>query len=64
MTSRLVTVAIDSQDPEVLAAFWCEALGYEVLDRWNDDHGTSYLEVGTDDVMLLFQEFCVLPPRS
>lgn len=56
MTSRLVAVAIDCHDAEVVAAFWCEALGYQELNRWNDGHGTRYLEIGSDDVVLLFQE--------
>ncbi len=63
MTSRLVAIAIDSQDPEVLAAFWCDALGYGVRNRWDDDpHGTRYVEIGTDDVVLLFQQ--VAEPKT
>lgn len=56
VTSRLVAVAIDCRDPEVLVAFWCEALGYRVLNRWNDARGTRYTEIGTEDVVLLFQQ--------
>ncbi len=33
MTSKLTEIAIDALDPERIAAFWCEVLGYEVLER-------------------------------
>jgi hypothetical protein len=56
VTSRLVAVAIDCHDADVVTAFWCEALGHQELNRWNDGRGTRYLEIGSDDVVLLFQE--------
>jgi len=36
MTSRLTEISIDCADPAALAAFWCEVLGYAVLDATDD----------------------------
>ena len=36
MTSRFTELAIDCQDPERLAAFWCEVLDFQVIDRGED----------------------------
>ncbi|NEB74968.1 VOC family protein [Streptomyces sp. SID14478] len=33
MTSRLTELTVDCRDPEGLAAFWCEVLGFKVIDR-------------------------------
>jgi catechol 2,3-dioxygenase-like lactoylglutathione lyase family enzyme len=33
MACRISELVIDSRDPERLAAFWCDVLGYVVLDR-------------------------------
>ncbi|CAL9534032.1 hypothetical protein SUDANB145_04083 [Streptomyces sp. enrichment culture] len=33
MTSRFTELTVDCRDPERLAAFWCEVLGFEVIDR-------------------------------
>jgi catechol 2,3-dioxygenase-like lactoylglutathione lyase family enzyme len=33
MTSRFTELSVDCHDPERLAAFWCEVLGFEVIDR-------------------------------
>ncbi|MFK0096726.1 MULTISPECIES: VOC family protein [unclassified Streptomyces] len=33
MTSRFTELSVDCHDPERLAAFWCEVLGFTVLDR-------------------------------
>ncbi|MEU8246676.1 VOC family protein [Nonomuraea sp. NPDC048916] len=35
MACRISELVIDSRDPERLAAFWCEVLGFVVLDRLN-----------------------------
>ena len=35
MTLRLRNVTIDSHDPERLAAFWAEALGFEPRELWD-----------------------------
>ena len=36
MSSRIAVVAIDAHDPDVVAAFWCEVLGWSVVDRDED----------------------------
>jgi Glyoxalase-like domain len=36
MTSRLLEVVVDCHDPKALAAFWCEVLGYHVMDEQED----------------------------
>ncbi|MEU9359436.1 VOC family protein [Streptomyces sp. NPDC048301] len=33
MTSRFTELTVDCRDPERLAAFWCEVLGFEVIER-------------------------------
>jgi predicted enzyme related to lactoylglutathione lyase len=33
MTSRIASVAIDAGDPGVLAEFWCQVLGWKVVDQ-------------------------------
>ncbi|MEJ2864050.1 VOC family protein [Actinomycetospora flava] len=54
--ARLAAVALDAREPEALAWFWCAALGSSVVRRWDDAHGTSYVEVGlVGEVVLLLQ---------
>ena len=36
MPSRVAALALDAVDPEAVAAFWCQVLGYEVVDRDGD----------------------------
>jgi catechol 2,3-dioxygenase-like lactoylglutathione lyase family enzyme len=59
MTSRVSCFAIDCRDTAALSAFWCAALGYEVVWRWTDSRGTEYVEIGVPDTpkepLLLFQ---------
>jgi hypothetical protein len=38
VTSRLTEIAVDCADPHLLAGFWCQVLGYEVLEV-DDDEG-------------------------
>jgi predicted enzyme related to lactoylglutathione lyase len=45
MACRITELVIDAADPERLAAFWSEVLGYVELDR--DDDGT--IEIGPPD---------------
>jgi predicted enzyme related to lactoylglutathione lyase len=33
MTSRLANIAIDAEDPRVVADFWCKVLGWQVVDE-------------------------------
>lgn len=44
MTSTLTEVLIDCADAERLAAFWCEVLGWQVVDRDDGD-----VEIGSGD---------------
>ncbi|GAA1567443.1 VOC family protein [Actinomadura kijaniata] len=37
MACRISEIVLDCADPERLAAFWCEVLGYAVLRRDGDD---------------------------
>ena len=39
MACRFSELVVDSRDPESLAAFWAEVLGYEVLGREEDGGG-------------------------
>lgn len=36
MTSRIATIALDAVRPEVVAAFWCDVLGWQVLETEED----------------------------
>ncbi len=42
MASRFTELTVDCRDPEGLAAFWCEVLGFEVIDR-----GEGRVEIGS-----------------
>ena len=42
MACRITELVLDCRDPERLAAFWCEVLGWKVLER--DDDGA--VEIG------------------
>ncbi|MEV6879404.1 VOC family protein [Amycolatopsis sp. NPDC051128] len=55
-TTRILAVAVDCRQPELLAEFWENALGHGKTRRWTDSHGTTYrqLEFG-DGPALLFQ---------
>ncbi|TKK90442.1 VOC family protein [Herbidospora galbida] len=44
MACRISELVIDCRDPERLAAFWCEVLGYEVLGREE-----GFIEIGPGD---------------
>ena len=44
MAWRISELVIDSRDPERLAAFWCDVLGYVVLDRVENS-----VEIGPED---------------
>src|SRR5437773_1525659 len=46
MACRISELVLDALDPERLAAFWCEVLGYVVLER---DEGGS-VEIGPPDI--------------
>ncbi|MFI6101418.1 VOC family protein [Lentzea sp. NPDC051213] len=44
MACRITELVLDCTDPERLAVFWSEVLGYEVLDR-----GDDWVEIGPED---------------
>jgi catechol 2,3-dioxygenase-like lactoylglutathione lyase family enzyme len=54
VTSRLTEVLIDCVDAERLAAFWCEVLGWTVVDR-DDSDGSVEIGDGGDGVSLIFE---------
>lgn len=61
MACRITELVIDAADPDRLAAFWGEVLGYVELDR--DDDGT--IEIGPPDVGFGgLQPTLVLSPSS
>jgi hypothetical protein len=37
MACRITELVLDARDPELLARFWCDVLGYVELDRDGDD---------------------------
>ncbi|MFC9873775.1 VOC family protein [Nocardia salmonicida] len=56
MACRITELVIDCADPELLAGFWCEVLGYVVLDRDDGDVqiGVPGTEFGGPQPTLLF----------
>jgi hypothetical protein len=49
MTSRVIAVAFDCHDADLLSTFWCAALGSSVVGRWSDARGKQYVELGLGD---------------
>lgn len=54
MSAYVLAVAVDCADPELLASFWRQALGYGEPRRWDDADGVRYVELGGSPT-LLFQ---------
>lgn len=46
MTSRLANLHLDAVDPDRLARFWCQVLGWRVLDT---DEDAGLVEIGPAD---------------
>ena len=44
MACRITELVLDCRDPERLAGFWCDVLGWKVLDR----DGNESIEIGPD----------------
>ena len=44
MACRITELVLDCRDPERLAGFWCEVLGWKVLDR----EGNEAIEIGPE----------------
>jgi catechol 2,3-dioxygenase-like lactoylglutathione lyase family enzyme len=42
MANRITTIVVDSRDPQKLADFYCQVLGYEVREQERDD----WVEIG------------------
>jgi catechol 2,3-dioxygenase-like lactoylglutathione lyase family enzyme len=56
MRTRIIAVAIDCADAELVAAFWQAALDYPDIRRWQDAHGVTYVQLEADgEPTLLFQ---------
>jgi hypothetical protein len=53
MTSRIGEMIIDCADPEVTAAFWCGALGYQVFDQ--DETGVAIAGAAGAPTILLIR---------
>ncbi|TCP57298.1 hypothetical protein EV191_1011252 [Tamaricihabitans halophyticus] len=50
MPSSIAAIAVDCHDQDLLAAFWCSALGYQIVARWKDQYDRQYLEIGPEDL--------------
>jgi hypothetical protein len=56
MTTRMLAVAVDCHQPDLLAEFWGKALGDGKARTWTDSRGTTYTQIDFDDgPALLFQ---------
>jgi hypothetical protein len=54
--TRILAVAVDCRQPDLLAEFWQQALGNGKTRTWTDSHGLTYRQVDFDDgPALLFQ---------
>jgi predicted enzyme related to lactoylglutathione lyase len=53
---RILAVAVDCRQPDLLAEFWEKALGRGKTRTWTDSHGVTYHQLELDDgPALLFQ---------
>lgn len=59
MTSRISTVSIDAESPASIAAFWCQVLGWSVLDE--DEAGVS---IGSGEAGALTIDFLSVPEKK
>jgi catechol 2,3-dioxygenase-like lactoylglutathione lyase family enzyme len=46
MACRIGELVLGCREPEVLARFWCEVLGFVELDREEDDGSVQMVEIG------------------
>lgn len=53
MAARLTEIVIDSDDPEALAACWCQVLGWKVVGR--EDDGSVEVQGRTGGPSILFE---------
>ena len=55
--ARILAVAVDCRQPDLLAEFWAAALGGGKTRTWTDSHGLTYRQVDFDDgPAVLFQQ--------
>ena len=47
MASRFIELIVDAHDPRAQAEFWCQVLGYRVIDEEDYENG-SVIEIGTE----------------
>ena len=47
MASRFTELVVDSHDPRAQARFWCEVLGYRIVD---EDADAQVIEIGTEQL--------------
>ncbi|GAA3583640.1 VOC family protein [Nonomuraea rosea] len=59
MACRITELVLDSRDPERLAEFWCEVLGYVVLDRYEGS-----IEIGPEEGFGGLQPTLILSPTD
>ena len=48
MASRFTELVVDSHDPRAQAEFWCEVLGYRIVD---EDKDAQVIEIGTEQLV-------------
>ncbi|SEG33958.1 hypothetical protein SAMN05444920_102637 [Nonomuraea solani] len=60
MACRMSELVLDCRDPEALARFWCEVLGYVVLGR----EGDGSVEIGPQEGFGGLQPTLVLSPSD
>jgi catechol 2,3-dioxygenase-like lactoylglutathione lyase family enzyme len=59
MASRIVSLPIDCADPELLAAFWADVLGWRVVNR-----GYYGVSIGLPDAVPFEIDFRTVPDRK
>ena len=59
MTSRLAVLVVDALDPAALADFWCQVLGYRIVDR-----DEEVISIAGDDDRLAIDLVTVPEPKT
>ncbi|WP_298336579.1 VOC family protein [Ferrimicrobium sp.] len=58
MASRLFNIAVGANNPHALAEFWCQVLGWDVIE---DDEVFDYVSIGSPDHSLPVIDFLKVP---
>lgn len=58
MPSRLFNIAVGANNPHALAKFWCQVLGWDVIE---DDEVFDYVSIGSPDHSLPVIDFLKVP---